>query len=266
MNDILISALIQEIAPVVISLIVAWLAWLVRSYLSSLGDEKKLAAIRQVASAAIDYAEDLDKRGDLEKILGRLGLAEEVVNHPSAGIKKLHVAGKWVEGELQRFGIGLSEEEAQQWIAAEFQKRLAGLKMNPAQLVQLPGVMNQLPELDPAKLAGPLPVGPMGPAPVQPGLIVPAQLQPAEPFAEPESPAVAPISVSEAEQNELANLAQQAVDYVAALKTTRELTVPDIDIATAWMLTEVTKRGLEVTPAQIAREIHKVFGNIETEY
>lgn len=269
MNDI-IQALTQQIGPILISLIMGWLAWLVRRYLRSLGDEKKLATITQVANAAIDYAEDLDKRGDLGAILTRLNLSPEVIDHTSKGIQKLHVAGQWVKDELKRMGVEMTEEEAQKWVAAEFQKRIAGLELTPEQLNKLQTLLLVLQDLDMDKVRALLMAESQTIVPGDTPIVeddrslAKAESAPEPPVTTPEpsppEPAAEPEPTSE---NELADLAHQAVEYVETLKIDRQLSVPEIDIATAWMLTEVTKRGLTVAPDQISRAIYLAFGELE---
>jgi hypothetical protein len=293
MEDSVTAAIIEAIAPVIIAIIVAWLAWqthnyvrtvmpsrararasswlawLIRNYIRALGEEKNLSTIIRVANAAIDYAEDLEKRGDLDKIISELDLPQDIIGHTSGGIKKLHVAGKWVEDELKRMGIEMTDKEAQRWVAAEFQKRNAGLNLTPQHLAHIQEISTLLQNLDQDKLAalstlgssratfGDEPTRQQDPLPVEPG--------PSTTEVEPDHPSQDPALEAEPTvESDLAVLAQQAVDYVETLKATRELTVPEIDIATAWMLTEVTKQGLHVTPDQIAREIHQAFIEFET--
>jgi hypothetical protein len=269
MNDTIIATLIQEIGPILISLILAWLAWLMGKYLRSLGDEKKLAKIIHVANAAIDYAEDLDKRGDLKKILSGLDLPQEIVQHTSTGIKKLHVAGQWVKDELKRLGIDMTEEEARTWVAAEFQKRIASLDLTPDQMMQMQELLKLLQRLDQDKLRALLagnghPEMP-GEKSTSPNDLPPVDLKSLAELPTPETESQETASALSpalelSPDHDLATLAQQAVQYVETLKIDRQLTLPEIDIATAWMLTEVTKRDLNVTPDQIAREIHRAFG------
>jgi hypothetical protein len=270
MENTIITALVQEIGPILISLIMAWLAWLVRRYLRSLGDEKKLITIARMANAAIDYAEDLDKRGDLPAILNRLNLSPEAIASSSKGIQKLHIAGQWVQDELKRMGVEINEEEARKWVAAEFQKRIAGLSLTPEQLVQIQGILNVLQNIDADKLQALL--TDISPAKASDAKSPPPHDLPLpEANPEPELLVLIPEPLSTlaetepvpSSESDLAQLARQAVEYVQTLKTRHELTVPEIDIATAWMLTEVTKRGLNVTPDQISREIHRAFGNLE---
>lgn len=54
---------------------------------------------------------------------------------------------------------------------------------------------------------------------------------------------------------ELAELAARAVAYVEELKRSRTLTMPERDVAVAWMLMETTNQGISVSPAQIMEAI-----------
>lgn len=165
-------------------------------------------------------------------------------------------------------GIDITEEEAQKWVAAEFQKRMAGLNFPLEQLEKLQSLLLLLQTLDQDKLQAflanvrppapqrhkPLPQDDLTVVEPEPSTQLPATTPPPAPTA-PEA------GIEPSLENELAGLAWQAVKYVETLKIDRQLTVPEIDIATAWMLTEVTKQGLNVTPEQIAREIHLAFGD-----
>jgi len=58
---------------------------------------------------------------------------------------------------------------------------------------------------------------------------------------------------------QLAELVQQSVAYVDQLGPRDKLTVDKVDIAGAFVVTEVTKRGLGVTTDQIASAVRAVF-------
>jgi hypothetical protein len=57
----------------------------------------------------------------------------------------------------------------------------------------------------------------------------------------------------------LAHLAKQSVAYVEQLKLDHDLALPELDVAVAWMLTEVTKRGLEAQSNQVANAVRAAF-------
>jgi len=102
--------LILQLLLIVVPVIVSWYA---RTYIKNTAAEKQIGAIVRLAGAAIDYVEDLDKRGDLVLSPGS-----------RKSIAKLNQAAEWMESELHRNGIKISTEEAQNWISSEFQKRI----------------------------------------------------------------------------------------------------------------------------------------------
>ena len=115
MDTASISETIDQVFQVIMLLlpIVAAVAtWFLRTYVKSAKVEKDVAAIIRLSNAAIDFAEDLDKRGDLGKYLEMWNMPEDVINLTSDGLKKLNLAGKWLETELGRQGIQMTDEEA----------------------------------------------------------------------------------------------------------------------------------------------------------
>lgn len=254
--------------------------WLLRNWVKHAGDEKKIAAIIRVANTAIDYAEDLDQRGDLAQVVQTLPLPAEVQHQASKGIQKLNVAGQWVERELKQMGISITNEEAQNWIAAEYQRRLGTVgartkivgqtgeviklleELQSRGLISLPPHLRKITDLTHQIddwLAGP---GPQAMAETIEEVVAASPSPgPGDAFPISDSVTPEPIEALAEEQiaNNLADLAAQAVEYVEELKASYDLTIPDLDIATAWMLTEVTKRGISVRPEQIAGQIRAAF-------
>src|SRR3972149_5306826 len=106
--DILVQLLVVVI-PILLS-------WFVRTYVKSSTAEKEVAAIVRLSNAAIDFVENLDKRGEL-------ALPPDV----KKGSHKLKLAAEWMESELKRAGISVTDDEAKKWIASEFQKRMGGV-------------------------------------------------------------------------------------------------------------------------------------------
>jgi len=68
-----------------------------------------------------------------------------------------------------------------------------------------------------------------------------------------------PQEVALSNKAQLAELVQQSVAYVDQLGPRDKLTVDKVDIAGAFVVTEVTKRGLGVTTDQIASAVRAVF-------
>jgi hypothetical protein len=65
--------------------------------------------------------------------------------------------------------------------------------------------------------------------------------------------------VSAITRNTLTDLALRAVQYVEDLKQTRTLTIPERDIAMAWMLVETTNQDIPATPDEIVSAIDQAL-------
>jgi hypothetical protein len=296
--------LFDLLGQILILVIPFLLTWFVRTYVKSAESEKRVAAIVRLSNAAIDYAEDLHERGDLEEWMKKLNLPQEILDHASTGIQKLNVAGKFVEDELGRLGIKMTDQEAKAWIAAEFQRRVGDVgqkrrvvertqeainllqSMARAGLISLPADVLQATELadkvadwvldqlgeDKASsvrqealiraqaallMATQSPTSVHEETPVSP-LEAPSVDAPEESVVSPlEAPIVDVPEVSL--EARLAELAKQSLLYIEQLKRDHELTLPEADIAAAWVLTEVTKQRLDVTTDQIARAVRAAF-------
>src|SRR5215216_6346630 len=99
--------LLDILVQVIVLVIPIVLSWFIRTYIRSSTVENNLAAITRMSNAAIDYVENLDKRGDL-------ALPPEV----KKGGYKLKLASQWLESELQRAGIKIDDEQASKWVAS----------------------------------------------------------------------------------------------------------------------------------------------------
>ena len=104
----LLLQLVYLVVPLIIS-------WLIRTYVRNSNYEKQIGSIVRLSNAAIDYVENLEKRGEL--------IVPEGVKK---GQLKLAMASDWLEEELNTNGIKMNTEEATRWISAEFQKRIGG--------------------------------------------------------------------------------------------------------------------------------------------
>ena len=114
-----LDAWVTLIAKVLIIVIPVVLTWFIQTYVKSAKTEKDVAAIVRLSNVAIDYVENLDKQGVFSD------LPPEV----SKGIQKLNTATDWFESELkERHGIKITNEEAEKWISAEFQKRIGNVQ------------------------------------------------------------------------------------------------------------------------------------------
>jgi hypothetical protein len=264
--------IIFQVLMFVIPIAAALITWFLRTYVKSAESEKTVAAIVRLSNSAIDFAEDLDNRGELEKYLKLWNMPEDVVGLTSNGLKKLNLAGKWLESELGRMGVRMTDEEAQAWIASEFQKRVGdigrertiseqtGEAVSLLQVLQTSGLISL-----PTDVAGASQLANLvadwaiaqseqekGDLMREDALVrVRTQLttQPL-PVTEPSVPSL---------ETQLAELARQSVLYVEQLEASHALTLPEVDIAVAWVLTEVTKRGLAVTTEQIAGSVSRAF-------
>jgi hypothetical protein len=266
--DLLIQLLII-VLPIV-------LTWFARTYVKSEQAQKRMGSIVRLANIAIDYAEDLDKRGDLDKYLRMYNLPQEIIDHTSRGIQKLNLAGVFVEQELAKIGVEVTNEEAKAWIASEFRSRVGDIGKERTAVTRAQEAVVILQNLD------------------QSGLIdlpddVDQALHIADRIADwileqtdgEDDPVVQhevrlrvrrellgngtptgntpPPSPKAPSGTDLETLAQEAVRYVEELKQSHDLTLPESDVAAAWILTEVTKRNIPVTTDQIARAVREAM-------
>lgn len=264
--------LIFQAIMLILPIVAAVATWFLRTYVKSAEAEKALGAIVHLSNAAIDFAEDLDKRGDLDKYLKMWNMPEDVLNLTSDGLKKLNLAGKWLEAELARTGIEMTDEEAQSWIASQFQKRVGDIgrerrisertqeavdllkALAQSGLISLPAGRDQVSQL--ARQVTDWIISQAdqeGTDPLHDQVLTEFQTQ-----LEAEVPPSVQPTLTAAETG-LADLARQAVQYVQQLQSSREVTLPETDIAVAWVLTEVTKRDLQVTTEQIAGAVRAAF-------
>lgn len=258
------------------------LTWYVRTYVKSAEQQKRLAAIVRLANTGIDYAEDLHKRGDLDKYLKKWNLSDEVISQTSTGIQKLNIAGRFVEQELNRLGIKMTDEEAQAWIASEFQRRIGDIARGESVDQRAQEAMGLLRALEQAGLIS-LPADISRStqlashianwAITQPDKDIPGALreealarvrtelgtQPQPPVEVAEEPQPAVVAPQPSPEAQLMELATQSVAYVEQLKLEHKLTLSETDVAAAWVLTGVTQKGLQVTTDQIASAVRAAF-------
>lgn len=262
-----------QVIMLLLPVVAAVATWFLRTYVKSAKVEKDVAAIVRLSNAAIDFAEDLDKRGELGKYLEMWNMPDDVIGLTSDGLKKLNLAGKWLESELGRQGVQISDEEAKSWIASQFQGRVGdigrerGLAERTEEAVSLLQALQQsgliaLPaDATRAAMLGDAVsnwvIGQLGEeetgslreqalARFESQLVLQPQV--------PGGPATPPL------ESQLTDLARQSVHYVEQLKASHQLTLPEGDIAVAWVLTEVTKRGLAVTAEQIVSAVNRALG------
>ena len=265
----LILQLLLIIVPVVIS-------WFIRTYVKNTTAEKQLGSIVRLSNAAIDYVENLDKRGDL-------------VLSPDArrGLTKLNMAAEWMESELHRNGINIDSEEAKKWIASEYQKRVgnplpesdmgeqAKIAVSLIQAVEGEGFSRLLQKPDRlaflTQFAADWIVAQL--ANSRSATITHAEalswvnaeiLQRIQPTALPSSglPSVTPTF-----SGPPADLAHQAVAFMQNLKARGLLSIApgaspaavERDIAVAWMMTEAARLGQVISPQEVALAVTELL-------
>ena len=264
--------LVFQVLMLALPIATVLITWFVRNYVKSANAEKSLAAIAQVSSAAVDYAEDLDKRGELAKYLKLWNVSDDVVNLASDGLKKLNIAGKWAESEFSRQGIKMTDEEAQAWIASEFQKRQRGTGLEQGTTDRIGDAASLLSTLEQSGVIS-LPAD-AGQATLLASKVAEwlttqqnkqsADLQHQEALVQLQAqltaqPQIPVVPTGPSVEAQLMQLATQSVQYVEQLKAGHRLTLPEVDIALAWVLTEVTKQGLVVTTDQITSSVGTAF-------
>ncbi len=260
--------ILDVIIQVLLVVIPILITWFVRTYVKGSKSERDLAAIVRLSNVAIDYVENLDNRGDLD-------LPPDI----SKGAAKLAFAGAWLEEELKRAGIKMSDEEAQSWIAAEFQKRVGNVSMVSTiarlakeaidfilrleqqgsitlsdaggRITYLSGLAADWIVAEMAKLGGSISrEDALIWARAELAKRIEASIERLEPEME-----TAVQSVEE-QLNQLATL---AVGFVTDLQTQGTLRVTgegmETDLATAWLLTEAARQGLAINSSQIAASI-----------
>jgi hypothetical protein len=270
-------ALTRDILDVVVQVLIVIvplvLSWFVRTYIRSASAQNKIATIARLSNAAIDYVENLDKRGDLV-------LPAEV----KKGGYKLKVASQWAENELKRAGINVTNEQAQTWIAAEFQKRAGGVlsldainsavrhavdliqNVERSQPMDTPTGSDRVSYL--ASLAADYAVTQLAGC----GIAISreeALIWVRSEFLQRLQDQVSTLPAGD----RLMRLAVGAVDFLERLKVNGQIAVRpgtlhediEADIATAWLLTEAAKQGLDVTSEQIARSVAIVLRQRRTD-
>ena len=263
--------LIDLIAQVLIIVIPVLITWFIRTYVKGTRVEKDLAAITRLSNTAIDYAENLDKQGAFDQ----LELSPDV----SKGLHKLKVASAWMESELGRNGIKMSDEDASRWIQAEFQNRVGGIKMAATmaelaetavrliQTMERSGAITLSAEVDRIAVLTGLAAD---------WLVTQFALQKGGTITREDAliwTRAALVDTLDAQPGaqathqptniRLAELAHQAVDFMEKAGVSGQLKIKPgatggdvgLNVATAWLLTEVARQGLEVDIDQVAEAV-----------
>lgn len=123
------QASLEAAAKTVGTLIILGLLWLARNYMVLTESQKRIDILPRLANAAINYAEDVDQRGDREAAYHNLDLPDGMVTNPSAGHQKLALASSWLVEEAKKQGLKrMSVEQASRWVAAEFQRNVNDMR------------------------------------------------------------------------------------------------------------------------------------------
>jgi len=250
----LLLQVVYLVVPVVIS-------WIIRTYVKNSNYEKQLASIVKLSNAAIDYVENLDKRGDLP-----------VSPDLSRGIQKLGLASDWLESELNRSGVKITNEEAKKWVSAEFQKRVGDVRMVGAIAKLTTEAVEVINDLEQRKLID-LPsdldrityLTGLGADWVVAGLAksgVALSREEALTYVRAELLRQFQIPSNNLPTNEqLIMLAKRALAFLEEIKASGTFNLQgasESDITMAWMLTETAKQGLVVTPNDISAALKMV--------
>lgn len=266
--DAIVSFLIVAV-PVVLS-------WYARNYLKSADSQKRLGVISTLAGAAINYAEDCDRRGEREVAYSELDVPENMARNPTPGNQKLCLAADWLTDELKRIGIKrVSLDDAAKWVAAEYQKQVGDLRglQSITQLTDSAAdLLNQLGRAGQITLPSDT-------------LEAVSLLQSITDWAAKQSTAtnadrtlqrelamtrISPRSLMATNGNgravgkltvemRLSMLAQRAVEFVADLQRQGKLRLPERDTARAWLVQQIQQEDVAVTPEQIDKALAVAF-------
>jgi hypothetical protein len=258
----------QEILNLIVQVILITvpilITWFIRNYVRGTQAEQSIAAITRLSNQAIDYVENLDRTGQLD-----------LPPDTSKGVHKLKLAGEWAELELNRAGIKMSSEEATEWIAAEFQRRVGDVRpvSTMAELartavdlllrLEQKGMIVVPPESDRIAFLVGLAADRVRAELAERKLTAASEDILAMVRAEWLKRLEAQAAEAERASFNLENLVEQTVGFLNQLDANQRLPSAEKnmrrDLAIAWMLVEATKRGMEVSPSEIAQAATKVL-------
>jgi len=247
--------LIILVVPVVLS-------WYLRTYVKNTTVQPKIAAIARLANAAIDYAENLDKRGDLP-----------LDPNIRKGAQKLKIASGWLEAELEKNGMSITNDQAQKWVASEFQNRMSGdaskvgniakvtkTAVDMIQEMARSNVITIPPEIDRFSYLAGLAADWVITQMAQTGM----QVSREESLTWVRAELFNTIQKGDLPSgDQVLDLARKAMLFVGDLKSKGQLIVrpgsnpgdTELDLATAWVMTEAAKMGIPINPDQIMKAV-----------
>lgn len=253
-----VGNVLDLIVQVILIVVPILITWFVRTYVKGSTAEREIAAIVRLSNTAIDYAENLDKRGELDVPTG-----------VSRGIQKLGIASNWLESELNRAGVKINNEQAQQWVSAEFQKRVGDVRLGSAVGTLTQEAVEMVRDLEQRKVIN-LPPGAdrltyfagLGADWVVAGLAKNSiALSREEAMTYVRAALLRQLHVPDESlpQNErLLALAQKALDFLDGLKAGGQLQLKgtvELDVAVAWLVAEAAKQKLAINSAEINEAI-----------
>ncbi len=258
-----LSQILDIVLQIVVVILPFVLSWFLRNYVKGTTAEKEIAAIVKLANNAIDYVENEDNRGNLK-----------VPPEVSKGIHKLGLASSWLESELNRTGVSITNEAAEKWIASEFQKRLGNVQMVGTTATLAKEAVTIIQDLTHRELIELTSEADKAASMIDYAadwLIARLAEKGAAISRETaltwvRSEFLKAIQIPDANlppNEQLANLAKMAIEYIQTLKEQGRLTIHsgsgtrtvDKDVAMAWLLTEATKRELQVSTEQIVHSL-----------
>lgn len=247
------GSVLDLVVQVILIVVPILITWFIRTYVRGSRAEQDIAAITHLSNMAIDYVENLDKSG-------RLDVPQDV----SKGLHKLNAAGEWMEAELNRAGVQISQEEATRWISAEFQKRVGDVRMvgtlkelaqqAVALLEELEekGLITIPPETDRLLFLTDMAADWMLTQVTAEG----AKVTREEAIAWVRAELLKHLEEKGVGSETLEALAARAVAFLEKLRAENRLTVTgqdvESDLVVAWMLAEAARRGLSVSSAEVA--------------
>ena len=255
-----LGAILVPVALLALIILAAVVAWAAVQHVRLGRGERRPAATTQVADGTIDYVEHLDERGDLVVPPGEAKSAA-----------KLALAGEWMRAELARLGLALPAEEAAAWLRARLHRRSAELRSAAAMADVAREAVDRVEKLlltestarlehsdrtlFYCRLAADWFVVRLAQQGTTVGREEGAVWVQAELLRRLNARAE-----ERATRNDLPSLVQEANAFLDTLRANHRLPEGSDaarDLAIAWVLTEVAKRGLSYTPREIAAAVRQ---------
>lgn len=255
------TAILQPVALLALSLLAIVAIWALAQRVRLARARRRPAATTQLADAAIDYVEHLDERGELV-----------VPDGASKSAAKLALAAGWAQAELARLGIRLGDDEATAWLRARLHRRSAELRPVAAMTAAAREAVDRVERLLMSDSTARLDHSER--------TLFYARLA-ADWFVVRLAEQGATVGREEGQvwvqaellrrlnaraddmagRNDLDSLVLEANTFLDTLRANNRLPAGSDaarDLAVAWVLTEVAKRGLAYTPREIVAAVRRV--------